>query len=178
MVSADMSFTSDVYNPHVVRSLGYNLNLYLSGGNARVATSTASAPLETSGQSAVPAAPAVGATPSAFDVPWSLGIAYSYSGGYGGRLWSASKTMNGVLSVTITPAWRFEYLGSYDFKENTMLTQRFGLTRDLHCWEASFSRTFVVGGEAEYYFRLGIKEQREIFLERGTRLQSFGGIGR
>ena len=57
-----------------------------------------------------------------------------------------------------------------------MLTQRFGLIRDLHCWQASFTRIFNVGGEAEYYFRLGVKDQREVFVERGTRIGSIGGI--
>ena len=55
-------------------------------------------------------------------------------------------------------------------------TQRFALTRDLHCWQAVFTRTFAPGGEAEYYFRLGVKEQKEIYIERGTRSGSIGGI--
>ena len=50
------------------------------------------------------------------------------------------------------------------------------LTRRIHCWEATFSRSFFAGGEAEYYFRLGVRDQREIYYERGTRAQSFGGI--
>ena len=32
------------------------------------------------------------------------------------------------------------------------------------------------GGEAEYYFRISIKEQSEIYYERGTRAGSIGGI--
>ena len=46
----------------------------------------------------------------------------------------------------------------------------------MHCWEAVFTRSFVPGGEAEYYFRLGVRDQREIYYERGSRAQSFGGI--
>ena len=41
-------------------------------------------------------------------------------------------------------------------------------------WSAASAPT--PGGEAEYYFRLGIRDQREIYIERGTRVQSFGGI--
>jgi hypothetical protein len=84
--------------------------------------------------------------------------------------------LNGTLSVTLTPNWRGDYLASFDVGGRQMMTQRFGLTRDLHCWQAQFSRTLVISGEAEYYFRIGIKEQREVFYERGTRTQSFGGI--
>ena len=69
-----------------------------------------------------------------------------------------------------------DYSASFDVTGHDLLTQRIGLTRDLHCWQASFTRTFNPGGEAEYYFRLGIKEQKEIYLERGSRETSFGGI--
>jgi lipopolysaccharide assembly outer membrane protein LptD (OstA) len=168
LFTADMTWVMDVYQPRVVRTLGYNLNLYLSGGRTRLsgpATATA-----------VSSSPANDAT---LDVPWSLALAYSYSGGYvSAQNWNTTKILNGVANVSLTPNWRVEYLASYDVNQNLLLTQRFGLTRDLHCWQASFSRTFVVSGEAEYYFRIGIKEQREIYLERGTRTQSFGGIGR
>ena len=84
--------------------------------------------------------------------------------------------MNGVAHYSITRAWRLDYSASFDVTRRDLLTQNIGLTRDLHCWQASFTRTFSPGGEAEYYFRLGIKEQKEIYLERGSRQMSFGGI--
>ncbi|MCE9628154.1 MAG: hypothetical protein K8R56_09590, partial [Candidatus Eisenbacteria bacterium] len=70
----------------------------------------------------------------------------------------------------------FDYATGYNLTTHQLNVQRFNLTRNIHCWAASFSRSFTPGGEAEYYFRLGIREQREIYLERGTRVQSFGGI--
>lgn len=76
----------------------------------------------------------------------------------------------------LSPAWAFEYSASLDLTLHSVQTQRFVLSRDLHCWEAVFTRTFVVGGEAEYYFRIGVKDQKEIYLERGTRVGSLGGI--
>jgi len=76
----------------------------------------------------------------------------------------------------LTPNWRLDYSASLDITGRQLVTQRFGLTRDLHCWQATFTRVFVVGGEAEYYFRIGVKEQKEIYLERGTRIGSLGGI--
>ena len=112
-----------------------------------------------------------------FRQPWSLSLAYSYSGGYGsGPIWSSNQVMNGVAHYGFTRAWRLDYAASFDVTHHQVLTQRFGLTRDLHCWEASFSRSFNPGAEAEYYFRLAIKDQKEIYLERGTRETSFGGI--
>ena len=70
----------------------------------------------------------------------------------------------------------FDYQTGYDVTKRHVLLQHFNLTRRIHCWDAMFSRSFTLGGEAEYYFRLGIRDQKEIFYERGTRVQSFGGI--
>ena len=81
-----------------------------------------------------------------------------------------------MLSYQVSPAWGVEYSASYDITARKVGTQRFALSRDLHCWQATFTRTFTAGGEAEYYFRLGVKEQREIYIERGTRAGSIGGI--
>ncbi|TMQ50021.1 MAG: hypothetical protein E6K73_08745 [Candidatus Eisenbacteria bacterium] len=80
------------------------------------------------------------------------------------------------MHYQLTPAWGLDYSASYDVTSHQIGTQRFALTRDLHCWQAVFTRTFAPGGEAEYYFRLGVKEQKEIYIERGTRSGSIGGI--
>src|SRR6185503_4737050 len=109
--------------------------------------------------------------------PWSLSLAYSYSGGYASAFrWSSNQILHGVAHYGLTRAWRLDYSTSFDVTHHAMLTQIFGLTRDLHCWQASFTRTFNPGLEAEYYFKISIKDQKEIFLERGTRTSSFGGI--
>ena len=166
VLGADLSWETDVYSARPVRSLGYSLGLNLSGSTSRPAA-TPNLPLEHR------------ITPAEIDVaePWSLSLAYSHSGGYsGGPDWSSTRTANGVLNCSLTPAWRFDYSASLDVSGRQLVTQRFGLTRDLHCWQASFTRVFLLGGEAEYYFRLGVKEQKEIFVERGTRIGSLGGI--
>jgi hypothetical protein len=80
------------------------------------------------------------------------------------------------LRYQMTENWIFDYQAGYDVTQKNLLLQRYNLTRRLHCWEAQFSRSFTPGGEAEYYFRIGIRDQKEIYLERGTRVQSFGGI--
>ena len=117
------------------------------------------------------------ASPDALEQPWSLGLAYSYSGGYGfGSDWSSSRYLNAMAGANVSRAWRVDYLATYDFNQRTMLTQRFGLTRDLHCWFATFPGSFGVGVEAEYSCRLGLKDLREIYYERGSRVQNFGGI--
>jgi len=170
VVTADLTWSNNLYEPRIVRSLSYNVNMYLSGGRTPITT--------VSSQAAGPASPTLEqrAQGPTLDVPWSMALSYSYAGGVSGSRWNSTKLLNGTLSVTLTPNWRGDYLASYDVSGRQMMTQRFGLTRDLHCWQAQFSRTLVINGEAEYYFRIGIKEQREVFYERGTRAQSFGGI--
>ena len=111
-----------------------------------------------------------------FRETWQASLAYSYSGGYNSRNWSAQKNANANMSYNMTPNWQLGYSTAYDVTRSRVLTQRFSLTRRIHCWDAIFTRSFVVGGEAEYYFRIGVRDQKEIYYERGTRTQSYGGI--
>ncbi len=168
-VNADASGSLDVYSERPLRSLSYNVGSSFgsAGGRrpqaARLATE-----------------PGTGATPGEevedFRESWSASVAYSYAGGYTTPRWSSRQTVNGTLRYQLTENWTFDYQAGYDLTERLVLLQRFNLTRRIHCWDATFSRSFTTGGEAEYYFRLGVREQREIFYERGTRAQSFGGI--
>ena len=164
VVNVNLSWVTDVYQPRPVRSLGYNVNLNLSSTGH--ASDTPDLPVDRT----------VRGTDASFQDAWSVGLAYSYSGGYSGPTWASQQTVNAVARATLTPSWGVEYSASYDLTERQLGTQRFAVTRDLHCWQASFTRTFIAGGEAEYYFRLGVKEQRELFIERGTRSGSIGGI--
>lgn len=168
LLSADLSWVTDVYSQRPVRSLGYNVAVNLVGhsGGSSAPGAAGEVPLDSRQVEDVD-----------FREPWSLSVAYSYSGGYGsGPLWTSNQVMNGVAHYGFSRSWRFDYSASFDVTHHELLTQRFGLTRDLHCWQASFTRTFNPGYEAEYYFRLGIKDQKEIYVERGTRQASFGGI--
>ncbi len=168
LVSADLSWTTDVYSQRPTRRLGYNVSMNLVGhtGHNLPTGAGGEVPLDTRQVEDVD-----------FTEPWSLSLSYSYSGGYGsGPAWSSNQVMNGVAHYGFTRSWRLDYSASFDVTHHDVLTQRFGLTRDLHCWQATFTRTFNPGLEAEYYFRLSIKDQKEIYLERGTRETSFGGI--
>jgi hypothetical protein len=113
---------------------------------------------------------------TSFKDNWSTSLAYSYQGGYRTESWSADQAVNLSFRYQLTENWLFDYSTGYNLTRHLLNIQRFNLTRNIHCWAASFSRSFTPGGETEYYFRLGIREQREIYLERGTRVQSFGGI--
>jgi len=169
LLSADLSWVTDVYSQRPLRSMAYDISMGFTGktGHRPGVGGTGEIPLEK--------------TPTVeevdFSEPWSLSLAYSSSGGYGsGSRWSSTSVLNGVAHYGFSRSWRIDYSASFDATRHEVLTQRFGLSRDLHCWLASFSRTFNPGSEAEYYFRLEIKDQKELYLERGTRISSYGGI--
>jgi hypothetical protein len=168
VLSATVTGGFDVYEGRPLRTLGYNVGMSLSSRGARKGP----APLaveQSNRRSEI-------VTEEDFRDSWRASLAYSYSGGYAGPRWSAQKTGNGVLSYQMTPNWQFDYSAAYDVTRSQVLSQTYRLTRRIHCWEATFSRSFIPGGEAEYYFRLGVRDQREIYYERGSRAQSFGGI--
>ena len=161
-MSANLGWVTDVYAARPIRTMNYNLGLNLDSGGLKRTT---------------PDLPIEQLTEGATGENWSFGFSYSYAGGYTTATdWSSTKTANVTSRYQLSPAWALEYSASLDLSDNRIQTQRFVLTRDLHCWQAIFTRSFVVGGETEYYFRIGVKDQKEIYLERGTRMGSLGGI--
>lgn len=168
-IAADLGGQFDPYMGRPLRNMNYNLSMNYgsnSGGRKQPATLAVE---QTTRKSQI-------ATEADFRETWQLSLAYSYSGGYGGPRWSAQKNANLNLGYNMTPNWQLSYSTAYDVTRAKVQTQRYSLTRRIHCWDAIFTRSFVVGGEAEYYFRIGVREQREIYYERGTRTQSYGGI--
>ena len=48
--------------------------------------------------------------------------------------------------------------------------------RELHCWEAQFTRS-ISGDIREFYFKINVKLLPEVYYEQGSRgLRGFGGI--
>ncbi len=164
VLNASLLWTHDLYASRPVRNLSFDVGLNLSGRGAL--PSTPELPLAQSRSAVI--------TP--FELPWSLGLSYSYAGGVSADQWIASQRANGVLRINLSPSWHLDYTNSYDITERSAVSQEFTVIRDLHCWQARLSRRFT-GGENEYYFRIGIKEQPEIYLERGSRgVGSIGGF--
>ncbi|HET9325256.1 MAG TPA: putative LPS assembly protein LptD [Candidatus Eisenbacteria bacterium] len=164
--SGDLNWLVDVYEKRPLRALNYSMAVNFTGATTRPSNTPEIALDKRAQQVQVD-----------FAEPWSLGLVFSYSGGYlRERDWESTQTVNGVTRFNLTPNWRLEYSTAVNLTNRELLTQRFGLVRDLHCWQASFTRIFNIGGEAEYYFRLSVKDQRELYVERGTRMGSVGGI--
>jgi len=172
-VNADATANIDVYNPRPLQAFNYNVGASFgsSGGGGRQPQAARLA-------SESPTAGTPGEPLEEFRETWTASVAYSYAGGYiAPQRWSTREALNGTLRYQLTENWSFDYQAGYDITSRIMVLQRFNLTRRIHCWEAQFSRSFIPGGETEYFFRLGVIRQREIFYERGSRSQSFPGSG-
>ena len=77
-----------------------------------------------------------------------------------GRLRPGQLHAAGGMGLQLTDNWRIDYSTIYDVEERTLDGQNFGITRDLHCWEMSFSRQQLgtgPGAEWQYYFRIALK---------------------
>ncbi|MCX5801638.1 MAG: putative LPS assembly protein LptD [Candidatus Eisenbacteria bacterium] len=93
--------------------------------------------------------------------------AFTFSYNRGEDRASASYWVDGNAGFDLSPNWRVQYSAHYDLKDKEIISQRFSLYRDLHCWEAYFTRVFS-GQKWEYYFKINIKAHKEIYVERGT----------
>lgn len=165
-LSFTANFTADPYSQRPLRNFSFYSGYSIQKGLGKASKAPALPTEQTSAS-----------TVNGFAEDWSAQFAYSYAGGYSnGPDWSSAQTLNMVGRMQFSPAWGLEYSTQVDLVNRHVGTQRFGITRDLHCWTASFTRTFNQGGEAEYYFRLGVKDLKELYVERGTRTGSIGGI--
>ena len=82
-----------------------------------------------------------------------------------------------MTEVQPTRNWTVRYNNQIDLTQRQIVYQEWGVIRTLHCWQATFVRRFS-GGTAEYYFKIGILDRPEIFLDRGTSgLGTIGGLG-
>jgi lipopolysaccharide assembly outer membrane protein LptD (OstA) len=172
-VNGDASASIDAYSGRPLQSFNYNLSTSFNsrGSGKPQAPRIATDPLPSRGYNVE------AQEPEDFRESWSAALSYSYAGGYSSSpSWKSHETLNAVLRYLLTDNWTFDYQAGYDLTSHQMLLQRFNITRRIHCWEATFSRSFIPGGETEYFFHLGIRDQKEVYYERGTRQQSIGGI--
>lgn len=178
--AVDMSFAHNPYDGKLL-SFGVSSGLYFQGVK-RAQAQEERVEID-------PAAQAVqaptGWTPPGLvssDLPWSLGISLSHTGS-AGRLttggysrWRANTTGNGRFTISPTNHWSVDYSTQFDFESRKVISQNYSVKRDLHCWEAQFTRS-ISGGISEYYFKINVKNLPEVYYEQGSRgLRGFGGI--
>lgn len=74
-----------------------------------------------------------------FDIPWSMRMAYNFNYSKPGYRSSISQTITIAGDVRLTPKTALNYSSGYDFSQHEITMSRIGISRDLHCWEMSFS---------------------------------------
>ena len=110
-------------------------------------------------------------------LPWNLNLGLSYNKDARGEVRS---TMHVGWDIQLSDKWRIDYSTIYDVEARSLNGQNFGITRDLHCWEMSFSRQVLGTGpnaEWEYYFRIALKAHPELKGESGQKGLGTGLIG-
>lgn len=103
-----------------------------------------------------------------FEVPWSISLDYTfnYSKNYsrntapGATKPLTKNTISQMIRVngdfSLTPKWKFGYSTGYDFQQKTVTATSFNITRDLHCWEMTFS-CIPFGTHQSYNFQINVR---------------------
>jgi lipopolysaccharide assembly outer membrane protein LptD (OstA) len=178
--AVDMNFAHNPYDGKLLR-FGVSSGLFFQGVRRAQA--------QEEKVSSDPTAQAVQAPPGwvppgliASDLPWLLQISLSHSGGAsrlptgGYSRWSSQTTANGSFGINPTNHWRVDYSAQLDVESRKLISQNYSVKRDLHCWEAQFTRS-ISGGITEYYFKINVKNLPEVYYEQGSKgLSGFGGI--
>jgi hypothetical protein len=94
-----------------------------------------------------------------FSFPWSLRMSlnYSYSKASidpNSKFQRIDYRLDGTFKLT--NSWNLTFSGGYDFVNHEISVPQLGLTKDLHCWELSFSWV-PIGGNSGFNLRLNIK---------------------
>jgi hypothetical protein len=76
-----------------------------------------------------------------FKIPWNFAFRYAFNyntndAGQQGR-YTNSLSFNG--DANITPKWKVTFNSGWDFQAKNFTMTTFGIYRDLHCWDMSFS---------------------------------------
>ena len=109
----------------------------------------------------------------------------------GGQLWRASFTVNYSLnksnpdneiknfwlsansSFNITKTWKLAYTARFNMIDTELISSRFSIEKDLHCWELSFNWT-PTGPGAGYYLKINVKSPNL----RDIKIEEKGGVHR
>ena len=98
-----------------------------------------------------------------FSLPWNFGFNYavnysiSYTNnGTTGYKKNVTQTIGFNGSLNVTPKTGITFQGGYDIKTRKLTTSSISITRDLHCWQMSFS-WIPFGFHRSWSFNIGVK---------------------
>ena len=74
-----------------------------------------------------------------FTIPWSISLSYNYNLSRPTPENSTIQSnLSGSFSFSLTPLWKFDLTGSYDFQSKEFAAPQIRISRDLHCWLMNF----------------------------------------
>ncbi len=98
-----------------------------------------------------------------FSIPWNFGFNYSVSysikyvnNGTTGYEPNITQTVGFNGSVNLTPKTGVTFSGGYDIMANKLSTSQVAISRDLHCWQMSFSWV-PFGYYKSWSFNIGVR---------------------
>ncbi len=98
-----------------------------------------------------------------FSLPWNFGFNYviSYSisytnNGTTGYQQNVTQSIGFNGSVTLTPKTGITFSGGYDIQSRELTTSSIAISRDLHCWQMSFS-WIPFGYYKSWSFNIGVR---------------------
>lgn len=98
-----------------------------------------------------------------FSLPWNLSFNYAinyssspYNNGTTGYKQNVTQTLGFNGSINITPKMGLTFQGGYDIMARKLTTSQVSITRDLHCWQMSFS-WIPFGHYKSWSFNIGVK---------------------
>ncbi len=98
-----------------------------------------------------------------FSLPWNLGLSYvvnygiSYvDNGTTGYTPNVTQSLSFNGSINLTPKTGITFSSGYDIKARELTTSSVSMTRDLHCWQMSFS-WIPFGYYRSWSFNIGVK---------------------
>ena len=98
-----------------------------------------------------------------FSLPWNFGFNYAvnysstpYNNGTTGYRRNVTQTIGFNGSLTIADKTGITFSGGYDIMNNKLTTSQISITRDLHCWQMSFS-WIPFGHYRSWSFNIGVK---------------------
>ncbi|MFT4033469.1 MAG: putative LPS assembly protein LptD, partial [Siphonobacter sp.] len=114
-----------------------------------------------------------------WDVPWNLRVSYSYSYSKSGLATPVTyQTASISGDIKLTENWAMTYTSGWDFVANAPSLTNIGLTRNLHCWEASFNWTPIASNQraGNYSFELRVRSTLLKDLKLSRRKSYSGGF--
>ena len=98
-----------------------------------------------------------------FSIPWNFGFNYSinysaqpFNNGTTGYRKNVTQTLGVNASVRLTPKTMITMTSGYDFTTRKMSMTSIAITRDLHCWQMSFT-WIPFGNHRSWAFNIGVK---------------------